>query len=976
VVSGIKDSQFLKDSGTILHTNTLAKPSEGENNYQESSRISSSDLIREIYNARIQRQGLVNAHAASLEDVGVGTLVDMIALDILPGGTALNALSVQQALKKATGEKVTLWDKIKAFAAPGQSKQAAYERLRSFPPEKQEALVKAFLEEIGSHKGTVFGADSQFAQARIAQEAFNSGGYSNEDAWLDTVSNLADVVGLGWLLRETKAAKAVKGAKQAAPAQEGTGAYRPGSRPQDVTDVPFREKSTNTDLAVVDVPVAHSTAVGPYLGPRVVGPAQTELANPQLKIGIDDEIARIERNAVVRLENPASPANIIQQSNPEQARNLHAAVVKSETDEVANALYGTSKDQAIINDVYPQHATDSGAVTAKVVDIDRNLRKELQVEDTIVDLIHDTGAIYYSDVEKAAARANVVNDFHNVEGLTIHDAESSFSLVGGRVKIDAMYGTTEGGFLTAADAVEQAKFALRNTGVREDAITVMVKQGLDYVPTTLAEQVGKEGSYKLRISTFHDIDPTDIPSFDLTTTKRNWFDSLAGTVSQDTGSLSRWVFDAASMVDPRYSGAATVATDQTSRFEKAMLHIASDFSDQHVKLDKAATTRVDDYIREANYNRIVYDELDLKYGRGFTDAEVSTVRAWKNFWDNHYYLENYDVVKTLNAQGFQLFKNSNTELFVKPISKNQNIGWFYDPSVDDVVRWGQGEGDILYAAGGTYAKLRRPTTFKGVEVEHMIVRNTPTEYARKLRDTDIILPYRDGYFQLQYKKNAKFVDEIVRDASGKETGRKTIAVAGDTAEAMAFMKRTAGNAGKSVLDYNVRGDVNGLRRGGDEWWDLNSSGGRIAQKHRGKLLEDSSGLNHLGDGSYILNPVDSAVRAARSISGRTVNRPMLEAAKARYVNQHGAVLPSNNYGGKAYPRHTNEISSKGETTSKAVRDARTNYEYINYLENGYINGMDEFFKQGFNAIASAVGATIKKLPAGSRFGGYFNQEKK
>ena len=155
-----------------------------------------------------------------------------------------------------------------------------------------------------------------------------------------------------------------------------------------------------------------------------------------------------------------------------------------------------------------------------------------------------------------------------------------------------------------------------------------------------------------------------------------------------------------------------------------------------------------------------------------------------------------------------------------------------------------------------------------------------------------------------------------------------------------------------------------MRRGGDEWWDLNSASGRIAQKHRGKLVEDASGLNHLGGGGYVLNPVDSAVRAARSISGRTVNRPMLEAAKARYINQHSAVIPDGKYGNKEWPSNVDQISSKGETTSKAVRDARTDYEYIHYLENGYINGMDEVFKQGFNAIASAVGGAIKKLPEG------------
>ena len=917
-VSALKSSMFLKDSGTILHTNSLAAPSKGENAEQESARITIADSIREVYDSRNQIQGLVNAQGAKMDSADYETFFDILTLYVAPGGTTSSALSTQKALGKAEGKERSFLDIAKAILAPGHAKKDVYEKLNAVPPEKRVEITKKFLDAIGNNAGIVFGADNQFAQMQIANEAFSNGGYGSADAWIDTLANVADVFALGWAFR---------GGKQVASSAKAAG------RAEDTVHPATWE--------LVD-------------DKKVPKPAPA-IPSGQKLLGFDDQIKRLEANSAIRKENPASPANIVQQSNPEKARAFHEAVAKSQSDEVAEALYGVGKTQSVINDVMPQVVTESGRVVSKVPDIDRNLRTELDIPAELVDNIHDTGALYYTQTEKAKVRSNIVNDFNVATRLEPHDAESSFSVVGGRIKIDAMYGTPEGGFLKAEDAITQAKYALRHLGLKDEDITLMKKEGLDYVPTTLEESIGVEGSYKLRISSFHEITPTDVTNFDKLTTKRNWADSLGSAVWDGKGSVARYMLDAASMVHPVYSGAGVVATDATSRFQKMMLTAASKFTDEYMGLDKARRVKMDEHLREANFNGIKFDPVDLEFGRGFTKEEVGILHSWKKFWDQQYYLENVDIVRTLNAQGYEFFKNGNAELYVKPVPKNQNIGRLYDPATNTMVVHGKGEGDMLYATGGTYAKLRRPATINGDVVEQMIVYNTPQSYTRKLRDSDVVLPYRDGYYQLQYQKNAKFVDEIVRNNNGTQIGIKTIAVAGDTAEATAFAQRMASTSGRSIDDYVVRGDINGLRRGSDEWWDVAAASGRISQRYRGKLLEDANGPNHLGDGGYIHNPMDSAVRAAKSISGRTVTRPMLEAARARFIQQFDAVLPPDGMGGKRFPSSFGEIASKGESTTKELRDARTNYEFIRYLEDAYINSMDEIFKQGFNAIASKAG---------------------
>ena len=923
VISGIRTSQFLKDTGSILQSNMLMSESDGEDFDAEEARINTADALRELYQARQEIQGLVNAHAASLPNADIGTAGDMAAAWVLPFGNNVIQGKVNKAQANKTGE-TSLWKRIKGFVFPGSGVADIRETLESLPPEKRVEYAKELIDTISNNAGVIFSNDNQFAQFDKARAIFEEGGYSSFDEFLDNVSPLLDVIGIGQVVRGLK-----KAPKLARAGEEVSGDIPPGVSGE-------KEFVHPAEWELVDD------------RPRV--PESKRLPNPQLRITLDDKLKRIEYNSIARKHNPASPAAIVNQSNPAAARSLHDTVMKTESDSVAEALYGTSRIDAIADDILPQVETSSGAVVSKTPDIERNLRREMHVSDELLYTINNSGATYYTVKEKAAARAHLVNNFSAAEGMSMNEAMSSFKVDGGRIQINAVYGTDEGSFSNAKQAFEQAKYALRQQGILDEEIEILRKEGLDHVPVSLDEVGDTPGNYLVRIKTSHEIDPTDITDFERMDVRRNLFDRIPQFVTNRQGSVSRYMFDAASMLHPTYTGAASVASDMTSKLDKVLLDIAGGYSDRFIKMPKARQAKMEEYIREANYQGIKFDHADL-VGRGFSPEEIDTLRSWRDFWDAHFYLENYDVVRTLNSQGYQLFKNKNATLYAKPVPKNQNIQKVYDPATDSVVVHTKADGDILYLNGGTYAKLRRPSTFGSDTAEYMVVRNTPTEYLRKLRDSDQVLNYRDGYFQIQYTA-PRFVDEVEYDSFGRIASRRAVAVAGDTAEAERFANRMRSVNGK---EYIVRADERGMARGEDDWWDVNSAQGRIAQRHRGKLLEDGSGLNHLGDGSYIMNPVDSAVRAAKSIGGRTISRPMLEAAKARAIYQYADLFPSNGMGGVRWPKSVKEIGQKGEQFTSNVADARTTFEYINYLENGYINSIDEGFKQVMNGLADVLG---------------------
>lgn len=931
------NSDYLSDPGSILHGSALSSPSVNETVENENSRLSTADMTREVYESRTRQQGLVNGFLASLDPVSSKTMGEVIDLYMNPGTMGAFQGSTEAALAEMEGRTLTTWDKFKNAILPGTTQKNRLDRLRSMSPSEQVQFMEKILSATSEAKA-LFGNENHYARFQQAVTALNAGGYSSVDEWIDNITPVLDMVGLGIELKSAR--KLIKGSRIA----------------------------KNTKPIVDTSPVVKTAPKLDTAPPRGI-PTVKEMPSGIYQINKDgsiDEIKRMELNYPVKIEKPAAPANIIADANPAKARELHAVLVKSESDELAQALNGVDAKQAVANNVYPQATTETGIVVSKPVDIERNLRNELFLSDKVLAAAQDSGGLWFSQAELNRGMETVVNDFRSADGMVAIDSMSSFSREGPVVKISAVYSLPEGGWLKAEDAYLQAAHSLRRYGIKEEDITILQKRGLDHVPIDVNDVKNGEGHFLVRIDTKHEIDPTNVGVLEKEDVKWNWMDRNPFLVSERRGSVTRHIFDAASIFSKRFSGAASVVSDKTSRFHKLLLEQADKFATQYNKLSKDRQVKVDDYIVEANQNRIKFDVADLKV-RGFTNEEVGALREWKTYWDTVYYLENADLVKTLNSQGFQLFKNSNIEVYGKPIPKNQNIGRVYDPSLDSVVVHQKSEGDALYQAGGSYARLRRPVSINGELVEHIIVRNTPTEYLRKVRESDKVLNYIDGYYQVKYTA-PQFVDELVSDASGRPLYWKAIAVAGDSQEATRFAKRIAASKGRSFdTDYQVRGDIKALDISSDYYWDIAASSGRIAQRHRGSLLEDASGINQIGDGSFVMNPVESAIRASSSISGRTVSRSMLETAKIRFMQQYGKYLSDDGMGGLKYPKNLDEIGQKGIFSTKDLADARTTWEYINYLENGYINSIDNAWKGLMNVVAEGFGkANLPKLERATR----------
>lgn len=680
------------------------------------------------------------------------------------------------------------------------------------------------------------------------------------------------------------------------------------------------------------------------------------------KVAMETATRDAGRQSVRSRVQPTTVSQMYKDTNPAKAVKLHEEVAKDTTGELAEAVYGTTRTEAIANDLMPEVATNTGAVKNKVTIPQPT--KELE------ETVSTEGAIYYSESEKASARSKVTRDFESNTAINNRKEMNQIESMPDGVKVKAVYGPAQGGHSDPQHAIDLIKTSLRDYGITDDQITLLRRDGDSYVPSTLAEvnamktveqTAGKQvmkapTDFLVQVDHNYKFNPNDVTKWEAASVKNNYFDRVAAFTGKMKGSLARHLLDPASMLESRVVLGANVAVDKSAGLEKMMLKDATKFSDAFTKLGKDRQAVLDGYIKEANAKGIGYDSVALE-AQGFSKAERQVIKDWRSYWDNMYWLENRDLAKTLSSNGYKMFidEASQTQLFARPMSR-QSVGSVqrvYDQTTGKIRTANVDEITQVYKEGGHFATLREPMHVGDDVAEIVVARNVAGgSYTRTIKESDQVLNYREGYFNVHYT-DPKFIEKVVTDANGKELYRKAVATAGNTRDAELMAKQMGLQDG---AQYNVRSDV---RKGNTadafaEGVDVLSARGRTAQRARGERLAEPNAMDDLS-AANILDPVSSMITSARSTSQRVATRNYLEATKSRFADQFEHLLPKDKWGRVQFPANIDQITKRGKEFDKDIADARTTFEYINYLEKGYINSMDDSLKAMLNSMAETFG---------------------
>src|SRR5690606_31002788 len=201
---------------------------------------------------------------------------------------------------------------------------------------------------------------------------------------------------------------------------------------------------------------------------------------------------------------------------------------------------------------------------------------------------------------------------------------------------------------------------------------VMKRNGMDFVPLKDVQNQ-PPGEYMVRVEAKHTITDQDIEQWSPFQIKRNWVDRASFTGTENYGALSGWLFSKAAMIDPVMVNSFYVGVDSAVNLEKLLVTPLRELRSKIETFPKQSRAAIEEYFFEANTHGLKFDRMDL-YARGFNDTEISVIKDWRDFWDTHYYLENLDLIHTLDSQGFKLFVGQgNTQLIAKEVAKDSSI---------------------------------------------------------------------------------------------------------------------------------------------------------------------------------------------------------------------------------------------------------------------------------------------------------------
>lgn len=909
------------DVRNLLSVEAAAANIPNEEPRAEMHRVDVASIITGVNEFKKQEQALLNSELAKEDGDTIKQIGDALGY-FLPFAESKVAGSILSRMREgdaaAYGEALVLL---------GEAKMDIREMLERTPVEDRLALTQSVVNIINASSTIVMPDGNDFARKDYLQTVLDQGSYDNTDRWIDNIISVLDVTAIGGVV-----GRVAKGA--------------------------------------------------------IKGTAVERRAN--------EIVGNVQRRIVKSRVQPTTLSQNYKDVNSDKARAAFDAAVIDDTEEAAQALYGASRSEAIANDVLPEIANPDGSVVAKISVPEKNLELSETPSADILDFVQNDGAIYAFNSEKAQARARAVARFENVIGMSPRKEMFQVTEQGGQVGIRAVYGPTEGGFASMQDAVNMAAWSLRESGVTKDQIKLLRRDGSSYVEiprqeydAILFEKVAAEdiSGAKMTISVKrkpsdilvavdhkYDFNPGDVAAWADTDVNYNIFDRvglLTGSGSQ--GSFQRHVLDAHSMLHPNITLGASVSVDRAAGLEKELLELGKTFAEGFNKADPNIQGAMSKIIREANDlgKEHTYAEL---VAAGLRDTEIQAIKDWRKYWDTIYTLENRDLAKTLKARGYMEYVDeaSDTRMFAKPIHRTQTgkVGKAYDPESGEVVRLSDAQVKELYDREGTFAQLRSPMMVGDDAVEFIVTMNAPEKgYLRAITDSTQVLNYRKGYYAVHYK-DPYFIVERVKDSQGNVLYERAIATAGSRKDAEALASSKAANDGKVYNDdFFVRGDVKKVDMSSNDYWDLQSVKGRSAQRIRGKRLEEADTNITDPSQSNILDPVDSMILSARSIAHRASMRDMLETTKARFASQYAEFLPRGEFNQVVLPSNLKDIKYRGgPENSKKLADARTTHEYIRYLEDGYINHIDDAYKATLKNIADIAGnAGLDKVDKAARW---------
>lgn len=845
---------------------------------------------------------------------------------------------VDRMVKEATGTHGEGVTNPTSFLL-GEQKARLYDQIKKMPIEQRGAFIEEVIRLVQDHEDVILPDGNDILALDTLEKMLVDNDYSNFDRWFDNATSILDMVGVGGLVRGL-----TRGGRKAVKA--------PKAEP----------KPDGLDGEILD-PVQPE--------PR---PTSGALESGEIIEGTVEEVQSYARIEATRTDvPPTAPSQIVKDYNPEAARQMHRVADEDASGEAAMALYGTSRDEAMAKDLLPEPEKTKGKMDNKVPMFDepndiRNARLA-------------NGNTQLSPDEIRGVHERLINSFRDVEGMNLHKESMVIrSYDDGRLSISARYSPQDSGHVSPEKAIEAAEYAFRHYGLTSKDFKLLAQNGDKWVETSAKDIAAKrlltskgakapeleDAGYAIGFDFDYRFRPEDLESIELLSTGSSFIsrgvqflDRMPSQFSArlGQGSIVQNLLDAASLIHPQIVNAASVAVDRSFGLKKLYVDLFQDFTDTYKGLSKDRRALMTDYIQQANLEGIPFNVADL-YSRGFKESEIKALKQWRKANDAMWHASNADMVKTLRLKGYQtlVHKGSDTHLIGKPIKKGDlsNEKVMYDVASQQNMKLDADVANKIYEDGGTLVRMPEPIQIDGQWVDLAISRNSPESgYLRALYDGEVVMNYRDGYYPVMYDANY-FITKQITMPDGRKID-KVVASAKTKAEVNRALDQLRTNDPTHVYKHRQDRSNNNLdQQLFDEGsWGLVTNSNLSSQRVRGKRVVDAGVDMHLAGHSNLKDPLEAVATQIESLSKKTAMRTYLESTKRRWMLQYGKHMDLKNP--DQFPESIKEVKGKYGIPSKLEQEARTTYNYLYGLENGYINHIDNMYKGVLHAAAEFAG---------------------
>lgn len=928
----------LTETRTMVAERALTDDSENENGEAADVRINWAENLDEIQEYMAAKQDLLNNEIGKHDPSVARTITEFLEYALVPFMEGIKVVQMTEG-------------DVSGVVLSGSAKKAAREALLNLPLERRMGAIQKAVNIVNEHSGTILYDQNHFARADMLRTILDDNHYED---WEVVVDNIFGVL----------------------------------------------------DATVIGAPVARG--LDSMLGIT----KRLSAAYDAFRIKRADALIRNQqKQSTITQANKVGTGEQLLQSNPAHARAAHEGSMADET--TSKALNGVDEREVASRDLNPDPTSVDGSVRASPTNLNSIEKASITPDPDLIDFFENNGNIQYFRDEKVAARSRVLHDFQNAGNVTLRENTMQLGRdVDDGIIIRGSYGASvDSGWSSGVQALEVMKRAFKKYGLGEDEMKLMVRTGDEYTELT-EEQLRKvkaddvEGDFIVKVDYKYKFNPTDMIRQDkFGASKFNFFDLVPNFLSPGIP-WSRFLVDPEHLFPKQIQGPLSLAVDRANVVAEVMSKHAKKFGSAYGKLPKDRQAKMYDYVREANREGIGFNVTTLK-ARGFTEGEVDMLRDWTKYWDNHYFLENRDFAITLRQRGFQLLEtpDGTTRLLTKPLEEQAaySIGQVYDPLRDTIRTLSRDEVKDIYQRGGNLGKLRTPFKNEAGELVENVLADAykGSTYVRQIKDTDTILAYRPGYFSQRWEA-PYFIREVVRSETGRRMYTRAVGVADTLEDASLMSNRLNATSGQKVVGDIVKIGDDAYKWDGKSWrskgrfvkadmkakldaanmkskqreyiydydrkefrasidesddaFDMAFAQGRSAQRHRGKRLEEAQGTNVFDD-MHIEDPIAAVTRTARNTSRRVSLRDSIEASKARIMKQYEEFMPIDEITKqRRYPTKIDEIEWKGLGKRAGYLDARSMFEYIKYMENGYANGVDDWIKVVLNEVAGLAGA--------------------